>query len=318
MIRFPCPHCGAKLQVSEAHAGKKGRCPQCRGRTVVPQAPEAMPPIAVRKADPAPDVPRDPRDARLLDLPVVPVEPMPPPREAADEAASSEGSISGSRLGILLYPMNVSGVIHLVIFSLLPPLWMRASTLSFWMAPGIGPLCWLVVLSLYFLHYWATCLSDSAQGGIRAVDINSASMPLSVDALLSTGRTILPVVVLIWGPALAYCLLRGRVDWVLLLWLAAAGLTFPMVLLSVNYFDSVRGANPLLVLTSIASAPGPYAVLVACLSMLTALAALLMRLSPESRGGWVLRLLIIYILLTEAHLLGRFYRRNEQRLNWGT
>ena len=64
--------------------------------------------------------------------------------------------------------------------------------------------------------------------------------------------------------------------------------------------------------------PGPYCVLVTCLAVLTGLAGLLMHLSGGPHGVWVARPAIIYVLLVEAHLLGRFYRRYQERLNWGT
>ncbi len=267
--------------------------------------------------EPTPSTPRTPLDGTLLDLPRAPAGPTAQPSEVADEAMRSEGGTSRSVLGVLLYPLSISGVIHLLIFALLPPLWKQAATLDFWMSPGIGPLFWLVVLTLYFLHYSAACLNDSAQGATRAVDINSESTPLSVDALLSTFQTIFPAVALIWGPALAYYLVRGRADWVLIFWLAVAGLTFPMTLLSVNYFDSLRGANPILVVSSIVSVRGPYGVFVVCLSVLTVLAALLMHLSVGPQGSWIARPALIYVLLLEPHLLGRFYRCYQERLNWG-
>lgn len=322
MIHFRCPHCGGRLQVSEAHAGKEGPCPRCRKKLKIPPAP--VPELQLVK-DEATDT--APVPSKLLEqvavgpvpLPVGPGSESPAgPTAQPSEVASSEGGASGSPLSILLYPLSISGVIHLLIFSFLPPLWQQALTLHFWMSPGIGPLFWLVVLTLYSLHYSAACLNDSAQGGIRAVDINSDATPLSVEALLSTFETIFPVVALIWGPPLAYYLVRGQADVVLVLWLAVAGLTFPMVLLSVHYFDSFRGANPILVVASIASVPGPYGMLVLSLLVPTALAILLMYLSVGSPASWIARPALIYALLVETHLLGRFYRRHQEQLNWGT
>jgi len=317
MVRFQCQHCGAKLQVSEAHAGKQGRCPQCKGRTTVPPAPATLPPIATGNASRATGAPRNPLDGTLLDLPPAFASPAPEPGERTDDATSLKGKTSRSAFGVLLYPMNLSGIIHLLIFSLLPPLWTQALTSDFWMAPGIGLLFCLTVLTLYFLHYAAACLSDSAQGGTRAADVNSDSTPLSVDALLSTGETILPLVALVWGPPLAYYFIKGQADWFFAAWTATLGLAFPMTTLSVNYHDSVRGANPMLVLPSIASVPGPYCMLVVLLAVLTGLAGLLMHLAGGPQGIWIARPAIIYVLLVETHLLGRFYCRYQERLDWG-
>lgn len=236
---------------------------------------------------------------------------------ASEPGATSEGDAPRSSLQVLLYPFSVSGVIHLLVFSLLPPLWAQATNLQFWISPGIAPLCWLVLLTLYFIHYAATCLSDSAAGGTRAVDVNSEATPLSADALLSTAQTILPAVALVWAPAFAYYLLKERVDWILLTWLAVAGFSFPMIILAVNDFDSIRGASPLLVLPSIASVPLPYCVLAFCLFALGALAGTLLYLSVGRDGIWILRPPVFYVALVAVHILGRFYCRHKECLNWG-
>jgi serine/threonine protein kinase len=36
MIVFSCPHCGKELQVADDRAGKKGKCPHCKTKTIVP------------------------------------------------------------------------------------------------------------------------------------------------------------------------------------------------------------------------------------------------------------------------------------------
>jgi hypothetical protein len=35
-ISFECPHCGTTLQDIAEFAGKKKRCPRCRGKVIVP------------------------------------------------------------------------------------------------------------------------------------------------------------------------------------------------------------------------------------------------------------------------------------------
>lgn len=299
-----------KLRVPETHAGKKAHCPRCKGALRVPQAPTS-PTVEPRGPETENAAPQNPLDPALLQTPRA------SGASASEPAATSEENVPRSLLQVLLYPFSISGVIHILIFSLLPPLWAQATTLRFWMAPGIGPLFWLVVLTLYFVHYAAACLSDSAAGGMRAVDVNSEATPLSVDALLSTAQTILPAVAAVWAPAFAYHLFRERVDWILLTWLAVAGFMFPMILLAVNDFDSIRGASPLLVLPSIASVLRPYCVLASCLFALGALAGTLLYLSVGRGGIWFLRPTVFYVALIAMHVLGRFYCRYKEQLNWG-
>ncbi|RPJ20115.1 MAG: hypothetical protein EHM35_19885 [Planctomycetaceae bacterium] len=253
----------------------------------------------------------------LFDLPRKSAPLVAQPNTAADEMTPSDEETPRSALDLLFYPISVSGVIHVLIFSLLPPLWAQAAKLQFWMSPGIGPLLWLVLLDLYLVYYLSMCLSGSAQGQTRAADISSASSPLSVDASLSTFQTIFPAVVLIGAAPIAYFVIRERVDWILILWTAAAGFLFPMILLAVNDFDSLRGANPFLVVPSIISVLGPYCGLVFVLYVLTALTGGLMYLSCRPGGTWLARPPIIYILLLQTHLLGRFYWRYQGRLRWG-
>jgi hypothetical protein len=300
--------------VSETRAGQCSRCPKCKGRIRVPPV-GASERNHDRHAPGAACAPTQPLDRALFDLPPAAVLPASPP---VAERTHARKASPPSAFDVLLYPLNVSGIIHLVIFSLLPPLWKYAATLGFWLSPGIGPLLYLMLLTLYFVHYAAMCLSHSAGGGTRAPDINSDSTPLSVDALFSTAQTILPAVVLIWGPPLAYYLFRQRWDAILAAWLAMAGFMFPMIILAVNDFDSLRGANPLLVVPSIAEVFRPYGLLVLGLFALSALAGLLMYLSVAPRGAWVLRPAVFYVLFLEIHLLGRFYRRYQERLNWST
>lgn len=38
MIRFCCQHCGKAVCVSDAHAGARGRCPQCREIVTIPSS----------------------------------------------------------------------------------------------------------------------------------------------------------------------------------------------------------------------------------------------------------------------------------------
>ncbi|MBP7052576.1 MAG: hypothetical protein KBE65_16315 [Phycisphaerae bacterium] len=253
----------------------------------------------------------------MFDLPPAPARTESPALTEVGDTTDSEPQEPRSVFDALLYPLNVSGIIHLLIFSLLPPVWKEATTFRFWESPGIAQLCYLVILTLYFVHYVTMCLSHSAGGGRRAPDINGDSSPLSTDALLSTGKTVLPIVALIWGPPLAYHVVRERVDWILLAWTALAGFAFPMVLLAVNDFDSARAANPLLVVPSIASVFRPYCLLLLCLLPLMGLAGLLMYAAVGPWKIWLARPLMFYILLVEIHLLGRFYERHEERLNWG-
>jgi hypothetical protein len=53
-IRFQCAHCGKPVVVSEEFAGKKGKCPACKGMIEVPTASSMPPPTSAPATTPIP------------------------------------------------------------------------------------------------------------------------------------------------------------------------------------------------------------------------------------------------------------------------
>jgi len=68
MIHFECQHCGRKLKVPEARAGRKGRCPACKGEVTAPQ-PSASEPTAAQDIQLIPADTAKTRNEALLDQP---------------------------------------------------------------------------------------------------------------------------------------------------------------------------------------------------------------------------------------------------------
>jgi hypothetical protein len=61
MIKFKCPHCSKEVSAGDENAGKKGRCPGCKGIFVIPGKAAAKPaPAAERRTPPADYDPDDP------------------------------------------------------------------------------------------------------------------------------------------------------------------------------------------------------------------------------------------------------------------
>ena len=63
MLLFECPSCQSKLQVPEAHAGKKIKCPKCQEMAVVPAAEAADDDEGITAAPPAPTAVTTPDNA---------------------------------------------------------------------------------------------------------------------------------------------------------------------------------------------------------------------------------------------------------------
>jgi hypothetical protein len=322
MIRFECQHCGHKLKVPDERSGRQGRCPACKGIVTVPAAP-----LESSLTEDIQLVPADTARAGIgaaLDL---------PQREYTDEDREEAGredrrlltrlgieplpEYTGERklpwpIDILLYPANLAGLASLgVIVGV--PLVLSLLSLVLWVIPFVGLLFFLagVLIWLYAAWYFAECVYDSARGGTRA--------PQGLD----TGGTgdmwervsyVLAVWIIFVVPMVVYFLAtEGRKDAILWGLVAWAVIFFPMGLLAMVINDSLSALNPFFLLGSILRVFFPYVGFVlllgtfaAGLAWLTDILPPVINVAARSYGGLVL-----------AHILGRFYWRHRERLDWG-
>lgn len=297
MIRFECASCGARIRVPDKHAGKHGKCPKCRQRVQIPALPDTQ---------------EDPLLLEPLDVPATPVED--PLLGHADVPEAEPESQTGERrypwpIDILLYPMNSAGFIHLAIFVGIPLL---VSVVQRLLGPA-ARIFWIVdfaitaAVMLYYCWYITECVNDSAGGGTRAPEaFSSASVSEQFSLALHLGATY----ALFVGPAGFYRLYLHRTD--TLFWcLAAYGVVFfPMALLAMIMYQDSSALNPFKILLAIAKTLIPYTALVI---LLAAVLGLFMLLSSIPILGVFLWVYGAFIL---AHLLGRFYWRNEERIGW--
>jgi len=112
-------------------------------------------------------------------------------------------------------------------------------------------------------------------------------------------------------------LVARRIDvifWVLLIY---AVFFFPMTLLAVVVLDSPVGLNPRLLYSSISNTFRQY-----CGFVLLIVAAILLIgvLGLKAGGSGYLAVIVryasVYLVFVGAHLLGRFYWRYQEKLNW--
>jgi hypothetical protein len=127
----------------------------------------------------------------------------------------------------------------------------------------------------------------------------------------------LPAILLCHGPAIVWTALGGGSVVYWLLW-AAASAVVPMCLLANVLTRSWWGLHPARLVASIARAPGDYAVVVLGWNVIGWLDGLIGQLLQAWLPfGTLLRLLLLaYTLTVQMRLLGRFYRRNEERMAW--
>jgi len=358
VIRFHCKNCGQKISVPKIHAGKKGKCPKCKSIIVVPGEAERTGRVSFKcsTCDEDIEVPESSR-GKLIECSKcgcyveVPSEKKPaetkktqielrreehisdksPGEQQLEEgvAEGEETKPTGKRklpwpIDVLLYPTSIPGLVTIgvIVFMQLLARLLQLCCLGWIMN---------VIIFLYMYWYFCECIRDSAAGGLRA--------PETIGSMAALGEMfwqylrlsvcyaffLAPVTFYHGWTYYTNNEINGVIFWSLLTY---GVFFFPMGLLAVVMFDSVRGLNPILLIRSIISTFFQYcglvilfyglAVLLVIVLMGSALAAV--RTGSTLLGPLLVFNLIIivyiWLLLVAGHLLGRFYWRYQEKLYW--
>ena len=334
IIKFHCKNCGQKIRVPQIHAGKKGKCPKCKNIIVVPKVQTAGTLTEQSNAaEEKTNTKSSPYVLTLLDVPEkdkiqdqpIPLSSVPEKaakyeQELEEESPEETESAAQRRLpwfiDIFLYPLSMPGLITLGIIIVIPLLINIAVGLAgpFGLLILIPGFVIRIVIGLYFLWYIAECIRDSADGGIRAPE-TMANTPGLGDMFWQWLR-VLVCWLLFVGPVVYYYVYGNSTDtiyWSLL----AFGLFFlPMGLLAVTLFDSIRGLNPILIISSIFSTFFQYCGLLLILAAVVLTVKAVRNIAFGKWSAFISGYIGIYIVLVLAHLLGRFYWRYQEKLNW--
>lgn len=331
MIKFHCENCGKRLKVSGTNAGKKGKCPKCKSIIVVPEI--QTPRASVKQKDsghPKAGSKNSPYDLSLLDVPEggeiqnsVPGSASEDIEELERKSPAGEVEDTGGHklpwfIDIFLYPFNLAGVIRLIslwllIFLLCPLIIARL---------GLGTEYIPIVYTLpvaYVLYYLAECIRDSAAGYCRAPDFWMSPGDDKWDCISQLFVVIGCIAVYFW-PVAVYYIVTERSDLIYWLLLACGGFFFPMALLAVVLFESFNALNPILIIRSIFRTLLPYCGMVL---FFYAGALLFMEIDSPVNRFWLLPLVPflfrgvqLYMIFVAVGLLGRFYQRYKDRLDW--
>ena len=238
-------------------------------------------------------------------------------------------------IDIFLYPMNISGIIHLIIFAIIPPLLWLLVLRYIHPFGGVPYLILYLLLAGYAFYYISYCVFDSSRGGLRAPDVTIYDSPDKIE-LFSQVFLVIGVVAVCFFPAVIYYITTERTD--LLFWLLSAVCIFflPMAVLTAVLFDSVNAIKPVMIITSIYKTFLPYCGLVLAFYVLAGLIAPVILGLPkpgnliaglfylQSLMDYLLgtayfwyKIAFVYLSIVSAHLLGRFYLRYKKELNWG-
>jgi len=335
MLKFRCPNCAQKLKVQDDRAGRTAKCPRCKERITIP-SPAPSEPVPLELEDElrlAPPPPSTVAPDALLDLAPGP-EPM-ARSERASLAAAYIGAAeqnddvllasvgiepqprhTGERptmwlLDILLYPTSKGGLTTLAIMIGLTML------LPVFSLHWIIGLIWLGVIVLYVGWALGECVYDSAVGGVRA----PAAPTVALGEMWSRVSYFIAAYTVYFLPPVIYYLFTRQADLIfdgLTLWTV---IFFPMALVAMAVMDSTTALNPFVLLWAILRTFVSYIALLILLIVLTVLLnvlwSILTGLVPSVLGILVALASVYYTSMVQAHVLGRFYWRNGERLDWG-
>jgi hypothetical protein len=221
-------------------------------------------------------------------------------------------------IDIFLYPFNKPGLKHLAIFILVPPLFdilMRILPIIFIYLVMIAGFIVHALIILYMYWYLAECIRESASGWVRAPQ-GFGGLPALRD-MLGQVVNIIGCLAVFFAPFVLYMWIAqkaGIIFWLLLIYAVSL---YPMALLSVIMFDSGRGFNFRLIFKSTSNTFFPYCGLVLFLVLTVVLISLMpSEMIQSTLWNCIFRAVIIYAALIGAHLLGRFYWRYQDKLNW--
>ncbi len=235
-------------------------------------------------------------------------------------------------IDILLYPINVPSLTIIGIVIGVPLIFriigwfLNAASVIF--APLLVFAAFVIIVgilarilfALYFLWYFTACIRDSAEGSIRAPETQAITPGL--------GELFLLLIRLIFWlsfcltPAIFYYVRTDQTDLPFKLFLAVGILLYPMGLLAVVMFESTRGLNPVLLVRSIFKTFFIYIPLACVYYALIYASAMIINLIPPDilprYWPWLflLQAVSMYIAMIAGHLLGRFYFRYQEKLNW--
>jgi len=339
MIGFHCKNCGQKIKAPDKFSGRQVKCPKCSSILSVPATEAADPPTSqgdsgdLEIGSRHSDLDRSVFDTRQRQ------ETSPQANsqdgvfektfEGLEAPQRQSGTEEGEQIGlrrlpwfidIFLYPASFSGLINLAIFVGVPLLIDFLWTILLIQLACLFRLVSLVIeiaVVLYMYWYFAECIRDSADGGLRAPNVIGEFPGLS--DMFWQMVNVMGCFVVFSGPFVLYMLFAKRVDVIFWLLLIFAVFFYPMALLAVIRFDSASALKPRLLIRSITKTFSQYCGLVALFVVGISVMFLLWQKVQQSRPlAFIHYCLSVYLLLVAAHLLGRFYWRCEEELDWQT
>lgn len=343
MIKFNCSKCGQKFNVPESQAGKSGRCPKCKSVVFIPGAQKSAPVPQKEYSSEPQDGPRySSFDLTLLEVPQIGEAREKQTGESGQTAIQTATIAQTSEqseeepmpkrkfpwlIDIFLYPFSRSGLV--ILGAIISIRWFSKLVIGGigFATPKLSPmvvfvlplLCISIIIRvvLYAFFYWylCECVRDSGEGGIRAPE--TIHKTPGFWELLWLLRSVVCFVIFA-APVLAYYFSTGRTDRVFWIWFIFGVLLLPMSFLVFVMFDSLTSAlNPVLLAGSIRSTFLPYcAMILVFLAVVFFAVTIVQGMDFTFIHEFIIHCAVLYLLMVTAHILGWFYNRYRQQLNW--
>lgn len=237
-------------------------------------------------------------------------------------------------LDMLFYPMNGPGLTIIGIVVGLPLILAAAATVFM----ALGPLMLIGLLFMYInfiviipicvsymFWYFGLCINTSAYGQVRAPETLALDADGGVLDLIWIAFKLIGCTVLFLGAGAVYYLIQRRMDLWFYLVTVLGIFVYPMAVLSLVMHDSLAGVNPWIIARSIIKTFRQYCLVCIVYLLLVVIVAACFGLGIYIRtlipvlgraAGIGFSFMWMYFLLVAGHILGRFYFRNEHKLEW--
>ncbi len=317
-IHLSCDSCGQHIRVPKSLSGKTGKCPKCQKSFTISQT-------SILNDEPI----RLKRD----DIPSVSLRPL---METGDEPVKKQIESQPPKpnpsffIYMLTFPLGLSGILHFLIFWLVPFVfaffyeWDTEVCCFFYMFGRIIIPAVFILFFVYFFNYMTNCILYAADDERFAPRFSIQEFP-SMGDLFRRGLLFAAGLLLCFGPAFLCVMFSNRVygyernflsNPAFLLFLCLGIFLLPMILLSITMIDSIKSLKPSIIINSIMRTIPQYILLF----LLFNLIAVIMFLVIVRMENVILSLfaygIAVYLFFIAAFALGRFYRINEDKLNW--
>ena len=200
----------------------------------------------------------------------------------------------------------------------------------------------------YMFWYFGMCIHESALGAVRAPETLNKSNAEGTSEMIFGLLRIASCILICVGPSLTYYSIINSMDWICWLLLVFGPFFLPMSLLATVMFDSLCGLNPILIISSTVNTFFQYCLFLSMFCVPVGIVVIVSICFPKDTIGivgyvlrginslftfatglpislpehttgitcFILRGVYAYLIMVAAHLLGRFYWKYQEKLNW--